>query len=113
MLETELILGITRRFLDMGHFEHGIHNIVLKNSKGNCLAPDDKLTLLKYIDECQALMASTGKADLSMRDMKIHLHKLMGKECNDSVYTGGQISKKEMRNIYTFVLSLTTKVTEK
>ena len=102
MSYSEQIYDMARSYYNNGYFRSDIRDILEKKKRSK----EDDGTLIQYSLECQERSLSRRGKDLSIRDMKETIGKLIGTSLGASRYGQSTVSKDDMTAIYTFITSL-------
>tara|TARA_R110000868_G_C10973188_1_gene771476 strand:- start:23400 stop:23747 length:348 start_codon:yes stop_codon:yes gene_type:complete len=110
MKTAEIILDVSKKFLQSGYFDAKVKSIVYKTDDGGEVDNKDTLVLMKYIQHCQQFNLDNGKSELSIRDMKNNIFRMIGVDTSNTY--GSTISRDEIKTIYTFFVNLPAEVFE-
>lgn len=102
----ERIVEIADNLFQAGYFDIKVREILNKDKP----SMDDEKELLDYIDKSQKIALSTPQGELSMREMKTRIFKLIGADYDsigyDNYSYGTTVSKKDLKKIYNFIIAL-------
>lgn len=99
-IDKETIVNLAQNYFNAGHFDNKI-KIVLQTDK---LKEEDVSYLLKYVSYCQKINLNSNKVELSIKEMKAIIFKLIGTDSNSS--WDSTLSKSDVKAIYNFIISL-------
>ena len=93
---------------EAGYFKTEVRDILMKKLGGQKITKEDDKALTEYCLECQKKQLERKNNDLSIREMKNTIFKLIGRTnlVSNSRYSQSTVSKTDMLAIYQFVTAL-------